>query len=355
MKQLIYLSLLFLVFSCITNVEKPTVPEETKDYLLIGGKTMGTTYSVKFDGENPDQINKELDVLFAEINQAVSTYEKSSLISKINISTDEWIDMDSNQKLNGHFVKNYLKSNDIFQKTNGLFDPTVMPIVNYWGFGYTGKKPIEEIDEKQVKSILEYVGMKKIDLVTETDTGVQRIRKLNPKVQLDFGAIAKGYAVDKAAELLSKKGIENYLVEIGGEVVTKGHNPNGKKWLIGINTPEEDARINDFKAYIEIAGKGMATSGNYRNFYEVNGEKYSHTINPKTGFPERSTLLSATIIANDCMTADAYATACMVGGLDQAMEWIKNDNSLEGYFIFSDKSGHLQTKYTSGFQAYLKN
>ncbi len=355
MRNILFLFIIISILSCRPNSSNTgtEVAPEVEEYSLIGGKTMGTTYSVKYEGGEPEEINRELDDLFATINKSVSTYDPTSLISKINSNKKEWIDIGITDELNKHFVTNFLKAGEVYKKTNGLFDPTVMPLVNYWGFGYTGKQPITRIDEKQIATMMESVGMDKVDLITETDTGFQRIRKKNAALQLDFGAIAKGYAVDMAARLLDAKGIGNYLVEIGGEVVTKGHNPNGKHWVIGVNTPEEDAKINDFKAYVLLSGKGMATSGNYRNFYEVDGQKYSHTINPETGFPERSELLSATIIADDCMTADAYATACMVGGLEKAMSWIQNENSLDGYFIFSDKSGTLQTRYTEGFKKYL--
>lgn len=280
---------------------------------------------------------------------AVSTYIDSSLISKFNKNGNLNLNI---EKGKNHFIDNYNKAAQVFEKTNGLFDPTVMPLVNYWGFGYDGKKEITTIDKNKVKSILEYVGFSKLN--EEGSNSFQHlINKKNPKTELDFSALAKGYGADQAGKLLESKGINNYLVEIGGEVYTKGLNESGKPWVIGVNTPKEEARINEFEAYVGLSGKGMATSGNYRNYYEIDGQKFSHTINPKTGFPERSNLLSATIIADDCMTADAYATACMVAGLEKAEEIIKNNNSLEGYFIFADKSGNLQSKYTEGFKPYL--
>ncbi len=359
MRNLLYICIISLAFSCNTKPEeKPVVeiPETSTDYTLIGGKTMGTTYSVKYNGGNPKGINAELDSLFFKINQSVSTYEKESLISRINSSKVERIDLGTNSESVAHFITNYLKAKEVNSKTEGLFDPTVMPIVNYWGFGYKDTKPINKVDEAEIKKILEYVGMDKISMMKESKTGKKQIYKKNKLTQLDFSALAKGYAVDKAAELLESKGFEDYLVEIGGEVVTKGYSPNGKEWewVIGINTPDENAKINDFIAYVQLSGKAMATSGNYRNFYEIDGKKYSHTINPKTGFPERSNLLSATIIAPDCMSADAYATACMVGGLEKANEWIGKDNTLEGFFVFVDDKGELQTQQTPGFGKYLK-
>lgn len=349
MRRFFFLIVAISILSCTTSPpETPVKAVYVPTYSLIGGKTMGTTYSAKFEGENTKEINDALDELFLEINMEVSTYIDSSLISKFNANKHfELIDSSS-----VHFVNNYFAAKKVFEKTEGLFDPTVMPLVNYWGFGYDEKRKVTKVDEVKIKSLLESVGM---DLLFDVGFGrrISNLTKKHPKTELDFSALAKGYGADQAGKLLESKGIENYLVEIGGEVYTKGVNEQGKSWIIGINTPKEDAKISDFEAYVGLSGKGMATSGNYRNYYEVDGQKFSHTINPKTGFPERSNLLSATIIADDCMTADAYATACMVSGLEKALEIIKNDNSLEGFFIFADKSGTLQTKSTEGFKEYL--
>ncbi len=356
MRYLIF-PLCFVFLMACQNATVDSV-DDKDTYSLIGGKTMGTTYSAKFEGDNPTDVNAALDSLFLEINMAVSTYIDSALISKVNQSETYTFD-NKNEKgiLLRHFTNNFEASRNINKITDGYFDATVMPLVNYWGFGYDEKRKVEEVDKDKIAEILNYVGMDKIQMTNgpgvPKDEPLYAIVKQHPKVELDFSAIAKGYGADQAGALLEAMGIKNYLVEIGGEVVTKGVNDEGKPWVIGVNTPKEDAAINDFQAYVALSGKGMATSGNYRNYYEVNGQKFSHTINPKTGLPERSSLLSATIIANNCSTADAYATACMVGGLEKAMEWINNDNSLEGYFIFADKSGNLQYKSTEGFNQYL--
>ncbi len=356
MKYIFFISSIFFLFSCKNEPQQPqpSPSPSAENYSLIGGKTMGTTYSVKYQGGNTQQINNELDSLFKSINESVSVYEKESLISKFNAAETHLFEIETENDLNIHFITNFTKSVLIHKQTDGLFDPTVMPLVNYWGFGYTGKNPITSVDEKKIQSILSYVGMKKINYQIENESKKHQFKKENKNIQLDFGAIAKGYAVDKAGELLASKGIQNYLVEIGGEVVNQGKNPENKPWVIGINTPKENAKINDFQIYVHLSGKGLATSGNYRNFYEVNGKKYSHTINPTTGFPERSHLLSATIIADNCMTADAFATACMVGGLEKSLEIINNNASLEGYFVYSDDEGNLQSKHTEGFNKYLK-
>ncbi len=346
MKNHIILILISIFFFSCQNTEQSA----EISYSSLGGKTMGTTYSVKYKGTNQKAINKSLDSLFLSINKAVSTYDKESIISQFNQLESDSFKIDSIHSEIVHFVDNFKQSYKIFTQTKGLFDPTVMPLVQFWGFG-TEKKKIEDVDDAEIKNLLESVSMNKLKFVI--DNNQISINKDNKNTQLDFSAIAKGYAVDKAGELLNANGIDNYLVEIGGEVYCKGKSDNAEYWTIGINSPKEDAAINDFKAYIKISDKGLATSGNYRNFYEVNGKKYVHTINPETGYPELSNLLSATIIADNCMVADAIATACMVGGLEKAIQIVENDNKLFGYFIYSDENGELQTQMTSGFDAYL--
>ena len=170
----------------------------------------------------------------------------------------------------------------------------------------------------------------------------------------DFSAIAKGYAVDIIAKLLESYDVEHYLVDIGGELRAKGHNAKGQTWTVGINVPSETAEVTELQTAIPLKNRAIATSGNYRNFYEVNGQKFSHTINPDTGFPERSNLLSASVIAEDCMVADAFDTAVMPMGLEKAFAMAQAMNDLEGYFIYSDENGNMAVKYTDGLKTLLK-
>ncbi|MEL6945967.1 MAG: FAD:protein FMN transferase, partial [Bacteroidota bacterium] len=280
-----------------------------------------------------------------EINNEVSTYVPSSSISRFNQSKDGIEVENINQR---HFLKNISIAKDAAMKTNGSFDPTVMPLVNYWGFGYTGKEAVTLVDSIKVDSLLQYIGMNKISI------GKKRINKKSAGIQLDFSASAKGYAIDELGYFLEQKGIFDYKVEIGGEVRTRGKNPNGIFWRLGINTPKEETSVNDLFAAIQLDNQSIATSGNYRNYYTVAGVTYSHTINPNTGLPERTNLLSASIITEDCAYADAYATACMVMGLEQAKEWVNTMEDVEAYFIFSGENNELQTYATEGIAASIE-
>jgi len=306
------------------------------------GETMGTTYSVKYHDTQKRSHKNALDSLLIAVNQDLSTYIEDSHISIFNQQETK------TQKGTPHFDKVFMKAKEIYQKTDGAFDPTVMPLVNYWGFGYTPKKAVTEVDEAKVKELMKSVGF---DKVIAPKFGIYA--KLEEGIQLDFSAIAKGYGVDVMTDFLDKKGIENYMVEIGGEVRAKGKNQRGDWWLMGINTPSTDATIEDLQAKVRLQNKALATSGNYRNFHEVDGKKYAHTINPKTGLPEANTLLSASIFSDDCMTADAYATACMVMGIDPAFDLVSKYSDVEGYFIYSDDKGDMQVKYTKGLEQFL--
>ncbi len=333
----------FLLFCLLVNGCKEATTSLTSD-LAFTGETMGTTYMVKYHDAGKRSHKKAIDSILVAVNQDLSTYIPDSYISVFNKEKK------TTYKGAPHFDKVFIKAKEIYQKTDGAFDPTVMPLVNYWGFGYTPKKAVTDIDAAKVTEMMTSVGFNKI-----ISPNISTYTKQNANTQLDFSAIAKGYGVDVVADFLEQKGIENYLVEIGGEVRTKGKNPRGNWWLTGINTPVSDASVKDFQAKVSLQNKALATSGNYRNYYEVNGKKYAHTINPKTGYPEANTLLSASVFANDCMTADAYATACMVMGMDKAYALINRYSELEGYFIYSDENGDMQTKYTKGMAQFLLN
>ncbi len=327
-----------LFFSLLSCSNKNKIPQ----YKSISGKTMGTFYHIKYKG-NIDLKNK-IDSALIEINNELSTYIDTSTITAFNKS-DTGIVI---SKTSG-FWQNIVKAKNIYNISNGYYDPTVMPLVNYWGFGYTGHKKPDKIDSSKIKKILLSVGFDKVELINlKTDSIF--VKKKNPYVQLDFSSIAKGYGVDKIGELIHAQGNNNYLVEIGGEIVSSGISPSGKKWTVGINTPSENASITDLLLDIEISDKALATSGNYRNYYDINGHKYSHTINPKTGFPERSNLLSVSIITKDCMTADALATACMVSGLDWAKDIIEKNDSIQGILIYLDNNKEMKV-----FNTYNNN
>lgn len=330
----LYLFSLILLLSCNNSLNI------SQSYTYITGETMGTTYNIKYNSK--ENFQKEIDLELKRINNEVSTYIPGSTISKFNTSTSG-ITVDSTD-----FFINLLKAIEVYKLSDGYYDVTVMPLVNYWGFGYTGHENVEKVDSNEIKELLKKVGSGMISIVPKGKNNFL-IQKSNKEVQLDFSSLAKGYGVDKIGELLAKKGVNDYMVEIGGEVVSSGKSPRGTEWVIGINTPSETASPQDVIIEVEISGKAVATSGNYRNYHENSGKKYGHTINPKTGFPEQSNLLSASIIANDCMTADALATACMASGLEKSKELIKKLNNIEACFIYINDKGEFQIYKTTGF------
>ncbi len=309
------------------------------NYISFGGFTQGTTYSITY--ESPDSLiyDEEIEILLANFDSSLSTYNKQSVITEINNNQSNIADY--------YLQTVFKKSEEVYKKTKGAFDITVAPLVNAWGFGFKNKS---EITNSLIDSLLELVGTHKICLKDSL------IIKSDPRIMIDMNAIAQGYSVDVVADFLEKKGIGNYLVEIGGEVKTKGVNQKQKPWRIGIDRPEDNNMIpgENLQAIISLSNKSLATSGNYRKFYEQDGIKYSHTINPKTGYPVTHSLLSATVIADDCMTADAYATAFMVMGLEKAYDLAEKLPNIEAYFIFSDENGRYSIKSTSAMKQWVE-
>ncbi len=342
---------IFLVVSLLSLLackNDPTAKQATATALIrLQGKTMGTYYTVQYSDAKQRNFQQAIDSLLVAVNAEVSTYEPQSVISRFNQSTDTFY----LEKAWKHFIRNFEASQLIAEVTLNAFDPTVMPLVNFWGFGTTGRRKSSEVSKSQVDSLKTLVGLDKIQI---GETGQrQYLLKANPKVQLDFSALAKGYGVDEVGHFLEQAGIENYLVEIGGEDRARGEKMPGKLWRIGINEPTEDGDIYDFQAIVELKNRSVASSGNYRNFYEVEGVKYWHTIDPVSGYPEKNTLLSASIFAADCITADALATASMVMGVDRAYKMITELPGVEGYFIYGNKEGSMSVKYTEGLSNML--
>ncbi|HAQ38656.1 MAG TPA: FAD:protein FMN transferase [Saprospirales bacterium] len=340
MKPLLFFHILFVLLSC---GQSPVREQEKNEYTTVEGETMGTYYRVSYS--DTTDFKQEIEQLLQDFNMEVSTYIPESKISAFNQSASG---MDFEE---GVFTDNLRIAREVYDQTKGLYDVTVMPLVNYWGFGYTEKKPVNKVDSAKIKALLNTVGMDKLHIEKKGKTW--KITKSTPGVQLDFSSVAKGYGVDLVAKLLEQKGIRHYLVDIGGEMVMKGKNPKGKKWSIGINVPEVDAGVTESIVYLALGNNAIATSGNYRNFYEVNGARYAHTINPVTGFPESSKLLSATIIAPDCATADAWATACMVSGLERSAEYFKNNPQLSACLIYADGE-KLSITYHNDFEKYIQ-
>ncbi len=351
--KILIFSVLGFLFSCQQGKQ-----DGQASYQKLSGKTMGTTYHVTYLDSLHRNYQVPIDALLKNINQEVSTYIDSATISKIN-RADRFYDTENDSyrlinrpRLTGlknqFFVDNFLAAKFIHKRTNGYFDPTVLPLVNYWGFGFTGKKSAGKVDSVLIDSLMQFVGFEKIEM--KLDSFVYKIHKKSAGVQLDFSGIAKGYGVDAIGWLLEDQGIQSYLVEIGGEVRARGKNAKGSFWTVGINVPKEDAAMTDFEEIVSLENKSIATSGNYRNFHEVEGRKYGHIINPKTGFPERSNLLSASVFTDDCMMADGYATAFMVMGLEKSFELANRLQEIEALFIYSKEDGSLSVRYTSGFK-----
>lgn len=305
---------------------------------------MGTYYRVTY--QSVPEISKpfvksEIDSILFVINDEMSTYIDSSFISVFNKSQQ------STASIPIHFENVLATSKKIHQYSEGSFDPTVMPLANYWGFGYTGKVAREKWDTTEIVGILDYVGFDKVYV----QNGI--LVKEDPRSQLDLSAVAKGYAADVIANEMTNMGIKNLLVDIGGDGYAKGKNKKGQNWTLGINTPDPKASYSDIHILLQINNKGLATSGNYRNYYEVDGALYGHTINAKTGFPYKSNVLSASIIASNAMEADALATACMATDLDAGVSMIEQIEGVEAYLIYEDETGNMKQKYTAGFKDYI--
>jgi thiamine biosynthesis lipoprotein len=345
MRPLTLIICLGLILAACQNQAEERTPLR-KDQ-AINGQTMGTTYSVKYDDAEARDFSGQIDSTLVALNQEVSTYIPSSVISQFNQSIDG-ISIGDEVSNTGHFAKNLALSLEFSRETAGAFQPTLMPLVNYWGFGYTEKRAITQVDSSVVDSLMQFVGLDKIRLQPG------RFSKTQPGVQLDFSAIAKGYGVDLIAELLEQNGISNYFIEIGGEARAKGQSARGDAWKVGINVPDSGAGPSEFVSVAPLVDQAIATSGNYRNYYEVAGEKYGHTINPQSGFPEKNNLLSASVFAINCATADAFATAFMVMGFEKAMEKVSSLEQVEAYFIVGNTDGSMQTHYSAGLNDLFK-
>ena len=313
--------------------------QQKLELVKLQGETQGTYYSITyFDNEKRD-FQKEIDSVLHDFDMSVSLWVPNSIISKVNNN-------DTSVVLDEYFIGNFNLSEEVSLATNGAFDCTVAPLVRAWGFGFDETK---HVDKHIIDSIEEFVGYQKIKL----ENG--RLVKEDPRMSIDFNAIAQGYSVDVIANFLESKGINNFLIDIGGEVRGKGQKPDGSYWNVGIEKPaaNQDSE-RSLKAIVALKNKSIATSGNYRKYYEENGVRYSHTIDPKTGNPVQHSLLSASIMADNTAVADAYATSFMVLGLEKSRDFIENHKNLDAFFIYSDSTGANQTFMTSGFKQALE-
>ena len=322
--------LTFVLFSI--PVFAGNVPPEA---VVIEGRTMGTTYKVIYFDE-PQQRNFKIavDSLLKKVNEAINTYDTSSDISRFNRSRKG-----IRPKL-GYLCDILSRAREIYRSSGGAFDPTVMPLVNAWGFG-----PARSIhpSPREIDSLRNLIGFEKVSI------SGRRIRKDLPGVELDMGGIGQGYGADIVFNFLRSKGIENMLVELGGEGLTLGKNlRKGSDWTIGILDPNSTQENQFFKAYVTLHDKAFTTSGNYFNYRIIDGRKYGHTIDPSTGYPVQHSLLSASVFADDCTTADGWATAFMVMGLEKATEKLKSLENIDVIFIYSTEGGGLATYVSPG-------
>lgn len=328
--------ILFLIAFAVITVYRETKNVKDIPYQRNEGIIFNTVYHItyQYDSDLQTEIEDELHLFDATF----SPFNKTSIITRVN-------ENDSDVVLNDWFIKVLRQSQEIWTRTGGAFDPTVSPLINAWGFGFKQGTPLSS---QNVDSLLQLVGMNKIAL----DNG--RIVKQDPDMSLNFSAIAKGYAVDVIAEFLKSKDVKNFLVEIGGELVAKGYNQKGECWQVGINKPEENSEsvMGEIEEVVAICDGAMATSGNYRNFRYENGKKIAHTIDPVSGYPVQHSLLSATVFAPDCMTADAYATAFMVMGIEKSLQ-LAEQLHLDAYFIYAVDSVKTGIKMTPGMERLI--
>ena len=304
------------------------------------GKAQGTTYHITYFDEQNRDFQSEIEKILSDFDKSVSTYIPTSIISKIN----------SNQKnviVDKYFITCFNKAKEIWKNTNGAFDPTVYPLVNAWGFG-PGKK--QKIEKPIIDSILKFVGFNLIELKGNT------VIKKDPRVSLDFNAFAQGYSVDVVSEFLDSKKITSYIVEIGGEVYAKGKKLNGDNWTVGIEKPIDNKDSeNPLKAIVKLENLAISTSGNYRRFFIENGIRYGHHIDPKTGYPTKNNLLSASVFAKECISSDANATGLLVMGLEKAKAFLQLHKELQAYLIYSDDKGNYQIFETPGLQSIVSD
>lgn len=333
-RNFLWIALLVLGTIWILARHNRTIPYQTDNGLIFG-----TVYKVIYQYD--EDLKAEIDAALKLFDGSLSPFNDTATITRINHNEDIIADT--------FFTNVFHRSMEISKETDGAFDITVAPLANAWGFGFKkGTFP----DSAMIDSLRGITGYDKVKLSAEG-----KVVKQDSRIMLSCSAVAKGYAVDVVAQLLEKKSIRNFMVDIGGEVVVRGENPKKDLWRIGINKPVDDSlSVNqEIQTVLNLTNVGIATSGNYRNYYYKDGKKYAHTIDPRTGYPVQHNILSATVIARDCMSADAYATAFMVMGLEKAEQFANAHPDIDACFIYSDKDGKLQMFLTNGMEKYIKS
>lgn len=321
--------LIIALFGCTAQNNNP---------VKLFGEAQGTYYSITYYDSESRDLQFEVDSILNAFDQSVSLWVKNSIISRVN-HNDSLVELDS------WFIDNFKLSKDVAEETDGTFDLTVGSLVRAWGFGFDSEK---KVDNTIIDSILQFTGYTKVNILNG------KVVKDDPRTTFDFNAVAQGYSVDIIGQFLETNGINNYLVDIGGEVKGKGQKPNGDLWKVGIEKPAENMGDDrDLKAIVGLKNKCIATSGNYRKFYEEDGIRYSHTINPKTGYPAKHSLLSVSVMADKASVADAYATAFMVMGFERSKLFLSEHTHLDAFFIYADADGKYNTYATKGFESRI--
>lgn len=307
--------------------------------MMFTGETQGTYYAITYFDTQGRDFQPIVDSLLRAFDLSVSMWVPESVISRIN-------DGDSTALPDKWFKDIYLKARTVSENTGGSFDFTIGPLVNAWGFGFKNKMLLDSAKVDSLKGLVDYRTVRLVD---------GRIVKEKPEIQFDFNAIAQGYAVDMLGEFLQSKGIDDFLVDIGGEVLGRGAKPDGSAWIVGIENPAADSLSErSINTMVRLSNMAVSTSGNYRKYRIENGQRFSHTIDPFTGYPVRHNLLSVTVLADNCATADAYATSFMVMGFEKAKDFIARNPGLEAFFIISTGEETYETFATKGFEDIIE-
>lgn len=345
---------IFFQFGCLNK--------QNNSYYKISGEAQGTTYQITYRDSAKRNLKPAIDSLLQKFDLSLSTYIQNSIITNFNTS-------EHGVYIDELFFEMLQLSNQVYQEGGGTFDPSINPLLTYWGFNKEGFLQIDKIDSNQIKNALQFKGYPLLKLKTETDTiDILKLsqtytesknwflQKPFPQFELNFNAIAQGFSVDLIGRFLEQNNIKHYLIELGGEMLIKGKNMENKPWKLGIDKPvTTNANERPLQAILFLENGGLATSGNYRKYYEKNGKIYAHTINPKTGFPAEHNLLSATVLAPNAALADGFGTVCMVLGLEKSIALLETSNNLDGLLIYATDSSKFEVYISPGLKGKLQD
>lgn len=331
-----YKNILYTVILLVSLFIVYQYRKRSTDLIFLEGKTMGTTYHITYFDKEQRNFKQQIDSILDRVNRSINTYLPQSEVTRFNKGAGA-------VKFELPYLRQLLeRSQEIVSASSGAFDPTVMPLVNAWGFG-----PAEPLnpDNLEIDSIREFVGFEKVLFNSDS------VWKTDVRTQLDFGGIGQGYGADVVADFLKGKGITDVLVEIGGEGMALGRNPkSGKPWEIGVLDPNSTPEKQFFKAYVTLENKSFTTSGSYFNYREIDGKKFSHTIDPQSGYPINTPLLSVSVFSDNATSADGWATALMVMGVDRAKQFLQNQSDLDAILMYSGEDGKIDVFVTSGIK-----